>query len=136
MHIRFEPEESEEYALALKIEDLDTAAGCSAQPIAVRGEDESVDDVTGLERVEVLAVVEVPQHCNAILSAGGSKRAVGGYRNGVDITFVSEVVGAELAFCELPDLLQTLLATSQRRVDSNFKSEILVITKSHRDGAL
>ena len=92
------------YILALEIEDLDAAAGRRTEPVAVRGEDEGVDDVTRLKGVEVLAIVEVPQHCDAVLSTRGSKGAIGGDGNRVDVALVSEVVRAELAFCELPDL--------------------------------
>lgn len=40
--------ESEWNVLALKIEDLDAACGCGAEPVAVGGEYEGVDDVTCL----------------------------------------------------------------------------------------
>ena len=93
-----------QHVLALKVKDLDAAAGRRAEPVAVRGEDESVDDVTRLKGVEVLAIVEVPQHCDAVLSTRGGKRAIGRDGDSVDVTLVSEVVRAELAFCELPDL--------------------------------
>ena len=57
------------YSLALEIEDFDAGGCCCAEPVAVGGEDEGVDDVTGLEGVEVLALVEVPKHGDAVLSA-------------------------------------------------------------------
>lgn len=43
-------------ALGLEVEDLDARGSGSAEPVSVGGEDESVDSVTSLERVEVLAV--------------------------------------------------------------------------------
>ncbi len=66
----------------------------------------------------MLAVVEVPKHGNAIFSTGGSKRAIGGNGDGVNVTLVSIVVGAELALCELPDLgkkLNTLVGVIQNK---------------------
>ena len=56
------------YALALRVEDLDARGGRRAEPVTVGGEDEGVDDVTSLERVKVLALVQVPQHGDAILT--------------------------------------------------------------------
>ena len=32
-------------------------------------EDKSIDDVAGLERIEVLALVEVPEHCDTVLAS-------------------------------------------------------------------
>ena len=95
-----------EYSLALKVEDLDAGGGGSAQPVAVGGEDEGVDNVTGLEGVEVLALVEVPEHGDTVLAAGSSERTVGRDGDGVDVAGVAVVVGLELELLELPDLLR------------------------------
>lgn len=92
-------------ALALKVEDLDAGGGGRAQPVAVGGEDEGVDDVTSLEGVKVLALVEVPEHGDAVLAAGRRERAVGGDGDGVDVAGVAVVVGLELELLELPDLI-------------------------------
>ena len=59
------------YALALKVEDLDARCSCRAEPVAVGREDKGIDNVTGLERVQVLALVEVPEHGDTVLAAGG-----------------------------------------------------------------
>jgi len=94
-------------SLGLQIEDLDTGGGGGTEPVSVGGEDEGVDDVSSLEGVEVLSVVEVPKHGDTVLSSGGSERTIGGDRDGVDVTGVSVVVGSELALGELPDLINT-----------------------------
>jgi hypothetical protein len=94
----------EERTRTNKVEDLDARGGSGTEPVSVGGEDKGVDDVSGLERVEVLAVVEVPEHGDAILSSGSGERTVGGDGNGVDVTGVTVVVGSELALGELPDL--------------------------------
>ncbi len=75
----------------------------SAEPVTVGGEDESVDSVTGLERVEVLAVRELPEHGDAVLASGGAERTIGGDGDGVDVTGVAVVVGLQLALAELPN---------------------------------
>lgn len=98
--------------LGLEVEDLDRRGGGSTEPVTVGGEDKGVDDVSGLKGVEVLAVVEVPEHDNAVLATGGSEGSVGGDGEGVDVTGVAEVVGLELALGELPNLM---LAFGQKR---------------------
>ena len=92
------------HALALKVEDLDAGCGRCAKPVAVGGEDEGVDDVAGLERVEVLALVEVPEHGDAVLATGGRERTIRRDGDSVDVAGVAVVVGLELELRELPDL--------------------------------
>lgn len=96
------------YSLALEVEDLDAGGGGRAEPVAVGGEDEGVDDVASLERVEVLALVEVPEHGDAVLAAGRRQRAIGRDRDGVDVAGVAVVVGLELELRELPNLITTV----------------------------
>ena len=52
----------------------------------------------------MLALVEVPKHGDAVASTGSAEGAIGGDSDGVDVTGVSDVVGAKLALGELPDL--------------------------------
>ena len=121
---------ADRYSLALKIEDFDAGGCCCAKPVAVGGEDEGVDDVTSLEGVEVLALVEVPKHGDAVLSAGGSERTVGRDGNSVVVTGVAVVVGLELELRELPNLSKKkwVRNSSKRRFGLRVKrSEILVI---------
>jgi hypothetical protein len=60
----------------------------------------------------VLGLVEIPEHCDAVLAAGSAERSIGGNSDGVDVSRVAEVVGAELAVAELPDLMNTRKAIS------------------------
>ena len=92
-------------ALLLKVEDDDAAGGSSAEPVSVGREDKSVDLVAGVEGVEVLGLVEIPEHGGAVLTTGGAERAIGGDGDGVDIAGVADVVSLELAGRELPNLL-------------------------------
>lgn len=91
-------------ALLLEVEDGDAGAGGSAEPVAVGGEDEGVDFVAGVEGVEVLGLVEIPEHGGAVLATGGAEGAVGGDGDGVDVAGVTDVVGLKAAGSELPDL--------------------------------
>lgn len=91
-------------ALLLKVEDDDGAGGGGAEPVAVGGEDEGVDLVTGGERVQVLGLVQVPEHGGTVLATGGAERAIGGDGDGVDVAGVTDVVSLDAAGGELPDL--------------------------------
>lgn len=55
-------------ALLLQIKDDDEAGGSSAEPVSVGRENEGVDFVTGVQGVEVLGLVQIPQHGSSILS--------------------------------------------------------------------
>lgn len=56
-------------ALLLEIEDDDGARRGGAEPVSVRGEDEGVDLVAGGQGVEVLGLVEVPEHGCTVFAA-------------------------------------------------------------------
>ena len=92
-------------ALLLQIEDDDGGSGGGAQPIAVGREDEGVNFVAGGEGVEVLGLVEVPEHGGAVFAAGGAEGAIGRDGDGVDVARVADVVGLDAAVGELPDLM-------------------------------
>ena len=64
-------------ALLLEIEDDDAGSGGSAQPVTVGREDQRVDLVTGGQRVQVLGLVQVPQHRGSVLSSGRAQRTIG-----------------------------------------------------------
>lgn len=82
--------------LGFEIPNDDTRVCTSAEPVAVGGKDEGVDDVTSVEGVEVLAFVKVPEHGNTVLSTRGAKGTVGRNSDGVDVTRVSSEVAEEL----------------------------------------
>ena len=90
--------------LLLKIEDDDAGGGGSAQPVAVGREDKGVDLVTGGERVQVLGLIQVPEHGCSVLATGGAQRTIGGDGDGVDVAGVADVVGLDAARSELPYL--------------------------------
>jgi hypothetical protein len=63
-----------------------------------------VDLVVGVEGVEVLGLVKVPEHGGAVLATGGAEGTVGRDGDGVDVASVADVVSLELAGGELPNL--------------------------------
>ena len=91
-------------ALLLQVEDDDGARRRGAEPVSVRGEDEGVDLVAGGQGVEVLGLVEIPEHGRAVFAAGGAEGAVGGDGHGVDVAGVADVVGLDAAGGEFPYL--------------------------------
>lgn len=92
------------HALALEVEDFDAGRSGSAEPVAVGGEDQGVDDVTSLKGVEVLALVKVPEHGDAVLATGRGEGTIGRDGDGVDVAGVTVVVGLQLELLEFPDL--------------------------------
>jgi len=93
-------------ALLLQIENDDAAGSGSAKPVSVGGKDKSVDFITSGQRVEMLGLVEVPQHGGSVLSTGSTERSIWGDSDGVDITSVANVIGLKTAAGELPNLDQ------------------------------
>jgi hypothetical protein len=90
-----------------------------SQNSPIGGEDECVDDVASLETVQVLALVQVPEHGDTVLSTGSAERTIWGDGYGGDVSGVSEVVGAQLALAELPDLMKEIAfgsATDSRMI--------------------
>jgi len=78
--------------LALEVKDLDARCRRRTEPVPVRREDEGVDDVARLEGVEVLALVEVPEHSDTVLASGRAERPVRGNSDGCDVAGVAKVV--------------------------------------------
>ena len=64
----------------------------------------SVDDVARGEGVEALSLVEVPEHGSSVLAARGAERSIRRYGDGVEVSGVSDEVGAELKVGERPHL--------------------------------
>ena len=94
------------HPLALEVEDFDAASSSGTQPVPVGGEDKCVNDVASLQRVEVFAVVEVPEHGDAVFATRRCQGAVRGNRNGIDVARMAIVVGLQLELGEFPDLEQ------------------------------
>lgn len=56
--------------------DFDGRSSSSTEPVAVGGEAERVDDVTTIQSVQVLALIQVPQHGLAVLATRSTQGAI------------------------------------------------------------
>lgn len=57
----------------------------------------------------MLALVQIPQHSDTVLSTGSTQGTVGGNGNVVDVAGVTVVVGLQLALGQIPDLIAKVL---------------------------
>lgn len=57
-----------------------------------------------VERVQVFAFVEIPQHRVAVFSAGRAKGAVRGDGDGVEVAAMAVVIRLEFAIGQIPNL--------------------------------
>ena len=63
-----------------------------------------MDGVAAVQSVEVLAIVEVPQHGLGVLASTGAERTIRRQGHGVDVSSVTNVVGLQLAVGQVPNL--------------------------------
>ena len=63
-----------------------------------------MDFVASGQGVQMLRLVEIPQHGCAVFTARGAERAVRGDGNGVDVASVANVVGLDAAGGKFPNL--------------------------------
>lgn len=101
----------------LEVVDLDTRGGGSAEPVSVRREGQSMDLITGGERVKVLVLNEVPEDDVTVLATGSAKRSIRGDSDGGNVTSVANVVSNELGVLDVPDLVE------KKSKVSNFSNE-------------
>ena len=86
--------------------------------IPVRTECQGVDGVGVVQSVQMLAVIEIPEHGLGVLAARGTEGAVRRHSDGVQVAGVADVVGLQLAVGQVPHL------------------DILVPSSGHNDGVL
>ena len=70
------------------------------EKIPVRAECEGVDGVGVVQSVQMLAVIEIPEHGLGVLAAGGAQRTVGRHGHRVQVAVVTDVIGLQLAVLE------------------------------------
>lgn len=90
--------------LVFKIPNLDGRSSSSNEPVAVRRESKSVDNITSFKGVKVLGVIQIPKHNNTILASRSAKRTIRRNSDSVDIAIVTDKVGAQLELGQIPDL--------------------------------
>lgn len=96
--------------LAQEIPDLNGRLGGRAEPVAHGAEDEAVDHIAGLERVQMLGSIQVPQHDGAVLATRGAQGTIGRDGNNVDVATMAKVIDAQVRRLRLqvPDLDDTI----------------------------
>ena len=88
------------------------------EKIPVRAECEGVDGVGVVQSVQMLAVVDIPEHGLGVLATRGTERTVRGHSDGLQVASVADVVGLQLAVGQVLHL------------------DILVPASGHNDGIL
>ena len=63
-----------------------------------------MDGVIAVQCVQVLAIIEVPEHGLGVLTTAGAQGTVRRQGDGVEISSVTNVVGLQLAVGQVPDL--------------------------------
>ena len=63
-----------------------------------------MDGVSAVQSVQMLPIIEVPEHGPGVLASTGTQRTVRRQGDGVKISSVTNVVGLQLAVGQVPDL--------------------------------
>lgn len=84
--------------------DLDRRSKSSTQPVSIWREAQGSDDVVVVQCVQVLAIIQVPQHRLHVLATRCTERSVRGDCHSIQITRMSQVVDLQLAVSEVPYL--------------------------------
>jgi len=93
-----------ENTLVLQIPDLDGSVRGSAEPVVLRREAHGVDRGVSIQGVQMLTVVDIPQHGGTVLTTGTAEGTIRRDRDGVKHTSVTSQVGFQLAVIQVPDL--------------------------------
>ena len=104
--------ESVDDDLGFQIPNLDGIISCSTQPVTVRREDKSVDDFTGIQTVQALSFVQVPQHSGMILTTRSGQGTIWRDTDSVQVSGMSEKVVAQLAVGQIPYLNKFIPSTT------------------------
>merc|ERR1719334_2385052 len=92
------------HVLALQIPDLDGRSSSGTKPVPVGTESKSIDGVRMVQGVQMLPIIEVPQHRLGILPPRCTQRTIRAHGYSVQVTCVANVVGLQLAVGQVPDL--------------------------------
>jgi len=111
------------HLLGLQVPDLDGDLSGSNQPVPVGGEDHGVDNRSRLQRVQVLLLLQVPEHGSAVLSAGSAEGTIGRDSDSVQVSLVvleGVLQQLRLGVLEVPDL--DLLVPAARNEEGRGRS--------------
>lgn len=97
--------------LVLQIPNLNGGIGSGTQPVVLRREAHGGDDGTGIEGVQVLSFVDIPEHSGTVLTTGSTERSIRRDGDGVDNFGVSCQVGLESTVVQVPDLDELIPTT-------------------------
>ena len=97
--------------LVLQVPDLNGSLSSSAEPVVLGREGKGTDGAASLEGVEVLALVDIPEHSGTVLTTRSAERTVRGDGDIVDDTSVTREVSAELEVVKVPDLNELVPAS-------------------------
>jgi len=92
------------HVLSLQVPNLDEGSRRSAEPVAIGGEAKGVDDVRVVEGVEMLLIMQIPQHSLRVFSSRRAKGPVRGHSHGVQVSSVLIVARLQLAVGQVPHL--------------------------------
>jgi len=90
--------------LVLQVPDLDARVGGSTEPVVLRREAHGVDSAVGIQAVQMLSVVNIPQHSSAVLTTGTAERTIRRDGDGIEHTSMTSQVGFQAAVVQVPDL--------------------------------
>jgi len=90
--------------LALQIPNLNSTLGSSAEPISGWAENKRVNDVSSIQRVKVLSLVQVPESRSSVFTTRSTERTIGRYGDCINISSMSNRVGSEFAVGKIPHL--------------------------------
>ena len=91
-------------ALGLEVPDLNAVVGGGTEPVVLGGERQGVDGGASGQRVQVLALIDVPEHGSSVLATRGDEGTIRGDGQSVDDSVVADKVGSQLAVGQVPHL--------------------------------
>jgi len=95
--------------LGLEVPDANNGTRGTTEPVAVGRECKSINNATTLHKgIQVTRVVKIPEHNGTFLTTRSTERAIRRYSYTVNITLVTNAVGAKLAVLEVPDLNEAI----------------------------
>lgn len=89
----------------LQVEDLDTRSGGSSQPVSGWREGQGVDLRRGVQGVQGLVGVQVPQDDDTVLTSGSVQGSIWGDDDAGDVTGVADEVSVKLVVGQVPRLM-------------------------------